>query len=605
MKKILLLTEFFPPRFGGIERSCQLMAERWGQDLTVVAPPTGESAAFDQDQPYRVVRRSLFSGRTKPTWLWLFPWLRQQHRRGAEFVIFGHYSSAVGAGWLAKPSGLPYAVLVHGNDLLMEEQRPAHGQSISQMLKSAAWVGVNSAFTAARVQAHGVAWSKIIRTHPAVTGEPFEAAETRSPDGAIHLVTVCRLVPRKNVATVIKAVAELQAEFPQLIYDIIGDGPEKNELEKLVDRLGLRPAIIFHGQVDDQKKWELMKQSAVAIMVPDVRQAGSDVEGLGLFFLEAAAMGLPIIASHTGGISDAVKNDVNGLLVDPSSVESISQALRLLLPDQAKRQALGQAGQTMMRQEFTAKVRVGRVVTMIERAHQKSPPLISVVIPAYQSAQTMRQTLESVLAQTWPQMEIIVVDDGSTDDLATAVAPFTDRMRLIRQSNHGAPVARNRGAAAASGEFILFLDADTVLQPEALTDMAVVLQTHPDASYAYSDFRFGPKNFHLFEFSADKIRQQNFIHTTSLMRREHFPGFDPALKRFQDWDLWLTMLAQGRVGLWVPKKLFTVQQRAGGMSTWIPRFVYKLPYIGQGRGNKNIAAYRKAEQVIRVKHRLS
>jgi len=88
-----------------------------------------------------------------------------------------------------------------------------------------------------------------------------------------------------------------------------------------------------------------------------------------------------------------------------------------------------------------------------------------------------------------------------------------------------------------------------------------------------------------------------YIHTTSLIRKKHFPGFDKKLKRFQDWDLWLTMLDRGYKGKFIPEILFQVKP-GGTMSKWLPKGVYKLPFL------KQVQKYKEAEKIIKAKHKL-
>jgi len=95
-------------------------------------------------------------------------------------------------------------------------------------------------------------------------------------------------------------------------------------------------------------------------------------------------------------------------------------------------------------------------------------PRFSVVIPAFNSAATLARAIESVRAQSWPAHEIIVVDDGSTDDTADVAAGFGDAVRLLRQNNSGVSVARNVGAAAAIGDWLAFLDADDWYAPDRI-----------------------------------------------------------------------------------------------------------------------------------------
>lgn len=94
--------------------------------------------------------------------------------------------------------------------------------------------------------------------------------------------------------------------------------------------------------------------------------------------------------------------------------------------------------------------------------------LVSIIIPCYNNARYVGQTLRSALSQSYPHVEIIVIDDGSTDKSVEKIRPFSDRITLIRQPNRGAPAARNHGLRIAKGRFIKFLDADDILLPDAI-----------------------------------------------------------------------------------------------------------------------------------------
>lgn len=232
---------------------------------------------------------------------------------------------------------------------------------------------------------------------------------------------------------------------------------------------------------------------------------------------------------------------------------------------------------------------------------------ISVVIPCYNHAAFIGSCLRSLLAQTYQPVELIVVDDGSNDDLEGAVLPYAQHIKLVRQENKGGAAARNRGFLESTGDLVMFCDADAVLRPDTLEKMAAALEQHPEAAYAYASFKFGWKTFPLGEFDPTRLRKNNYIHTGSLIRRERFPGFDETLKRFQDWDLWLTMLERGDVGIWVPEVLmrFGISSSRGGISSWLPKFVYRLPWRLLGWKPQRIIDYERAASIIRKKHSLT
>src|SRR5262245_42395210 len=109
-----------------------------------------------------------------------------------------------------------------------------------------------------------------------------------------------------------------------------------------------------------------------------------------------------------------------------------------------------------------------------------STPLISVVIPAFNSAATLPRALASVFAQTCTQYEVIVVDDGSTEDLVAALQPYRARINLVRQSNAGAAAARNTGVRHARGKWLAFLDADDFWHRRKLELQLQACEARPD-----------------------------------------------------------------------------------------------------------------------------
>ena len=231
---------------------------------------------------------------------------------------------------------------------------------------------------------------------------------------------------------------------------------------------------------------------------------------------------------------------------------------------------------------------------------------VSVIIPTYQHASTLKVCLDSVFAQTLQPKEIIVVDDGSTDETQVVLDSYRDRIVILKQANQGAPVARNNGFLASTGTFVIFCDADVVMEPTMLETLVDALQKNSTSSFAYSSFKWGWKLFSSFAFDESLLKRMNYIHTSALIRRDAFPMFDPTMKRFQDWDLWLTMMEQGKHGVFVDKVLFQVVQedRPERMSNWLPSLVIKFPWRYVGWEPKLVKKYREAKEVIFKKHHL-
>ncbi len=229
-----------------------------------------------------------------------------------------------------------------------------------------------------------------------------------------------------------------------------------------------------------------------------------------------------------------------------------------------------------------------------------SNKVISVIIPVYNSAKTIGECLSSVLAQDYQNLEVLLVNDGSTDNLDEVIKPWQDKIKLFSQENKGAPSARNFGFRESKGEYVIFCDADIIMKPNFLSKMHDALVENPDAAYAYSSFKFGWKKFKSFPYSEERLKEMPFIHTTSLIRREWFPGFDEKFKKFQDWDLWLTIAEKGGSGIGLDEFLFTVKS-GGTMSNWLPSFVYDLSFF---HGLK-VEKYREWEKIIKSKHKIT
>lgn len=131
---------------------------------------------------------------------------------------------------------------------------------------------------------------------------------------------------------------------------------------------------------------------------------------------------------------------------------------------------------------------MGRKMDQIRPDEPVPEPRISVIIPAYNAAATIGEAVHSVLAQHWENIECIVVNDGSTDNTAEVLEPWRDRICYIEQANGGFAAARNLGMQQARGEWIAWLDADDIFQPDKLLRQMALVRRYPEVSLVCSDF---------------------------------------------------------------------------------------------------------------------
>lgn len=236
-------------------------------------------------------------------------------------------------------------------------------------------------------------------------------------------------------------------------------------------------------------------------------------------------------------------------------------------------------------------------------------PLISIIIPVYNRQKELMLSLKSIQKQTYRPLEVIIVDDGSTQKVKSEESTIQNILgeisfTLIEQKNSGAPAARNNGFRHSKGEFVLFWDADIIGVPEMIEKMYQELLSHPEASYCYSNYTHINKKIRSRVFDAAALQKINYITTMSLLRREDFLGFDESLQRFQDWDLWLTLLEQGKQGTWIDEYLYASVATTNGISFWMPSFAYKAPWKYFPILRKKVQAYENAKKIIFTKHSL-
>jgi len=212
-------------------------------------------------------------------------------------------------------------------------------------------------------------------------------------------------------------------------------------------------------------------------------------------------------------------------------------------------------------------------------------PLVSVIIPAYRAARSIAATLDSVLAQTYKDYEVIVVNDGSPDseDVEKALEPYRDRIIYQRQENQGPGGARNTGILIARGEYVALLDADDVWDPEHLAEQLAVLESDPSIDMVYADARIigdvpeaGRTVMDFCPSAGDVtferlVTRQCTVHIcVSVCRREALMSaglFDPAFRGTEDIDMWMRIARRGGRIAYQRRVLGSYRRQAGSLSS--------------------------------------
>ena len=363
MTKVLVVTNDFPPRSGGIQSFVHALATRLPADGVVVyAPAWSGAAGFDARQPFPVIRH--------PGSLMLpLPSVRSRAcallaEHGCDSVLFG---AAAPLGLLApalRKAGAERIVgLTHGHEAGWAAMPGARSllRRIGDEVDVLTYLAEYFRIRMARALSPDAA-GRMVKLTPGVDPLEFRPgaggmrirAELGIPAGRPVVVCVSRMVPRKGQDTLIRVWPTVRSRSgcdPLLM--LVGDGPYRRNLHRLAQQVGVPESVIFTGPVSWDELPAYYDAGNVFAMPCRTRRAGLDVEGLGIVYLEASATGLPVIGGDSGGAPDAVLDGETGYVVPGRDQEALTNKLVQLLADAAGAAAMGDKGQAWIDREWT------------------------------------------------------------------------------------------------------------------------------------------------------------------------------------------------------------------------------------------------------------
>jgi phosphatidylinositol alpha-1,6-mannosyltransferase len=362
MSRTLVVTNDFPTRRGGIEGFVFALCGQLNPDEVVVYTAAMPGAAeFDAALEFEVVRdRSRM----------LLPTGRVVRRvqevlctRGCDRVLFG---ASAPLGLLApalRRAGAEHCVaLTHGHETWWATV-PGTRSALRRIGDACDTLTYVSRWCAERIgrALSADARSRMRRLAPGVDCQRFAPGcggdEVRdrlgiAPDDPV-VVSVARMVARKGQDTLVRAWPSVLAKVPRAVLLLIGDGPNRRNVERLSDRRGVRDNVVFAGSVPWAETPAYFDAGDVFAMPSRTRRGGLEPEALGIVFLEAAACGLPVVVGDSGGSPDAVRHEETGLLVDAQNRSAVASALVRLLSDQHLAVRMGSAGRAWVSSEWT------------------------------------------------------------------------------------------------------------------------------------------------------------------------------------------------------------------------------------------------------------
>ncbi len=359
----LLVTNDFPPKFGGIQAYLWELWRRLDPDTFTVltASSHADAAAFDREQAKNGIRIERVENRVLLPTPSLSRLIRDTAQRtGAELVVIDPAFPLAAVGTRV---GLPYAVVVHGAEVAVPGRLPITRRIVARTLRNSALAisagGYPAAQTARTLRRGGM--PPVLEVPPGVDLarfrplSPNERDEARAglglPTGAPLVVCVSRLVPRKGMDVLIDAAVRLRPRFPELTVVIAGTGRDRDRLAARIAEYSAPVRLL--GGVPDADVPRLVGAADVFAMLCRDRWLGLEQEGFGIVFLEAAAAGVPQVAGDSGGAAEAVVDGETGYLVHrPTDVGAVTTAIGALLADGGRRARMGAVSRRRVEESF-------------------------------------------------------------------------------------------------------------------------------------------------------------------------------------------------------------------------------------------------------------
>ncbi len=279
-----------------------------------------------------------------------------------------HAHNAVPAGDAVRRGGAagraPLVISVHGGDVFHTALRSERGAAaVRESLQAAQLVLANSTQIEQRARALGAQRTRVVHLGADVPAHPGAGVGPEATAHGVTLVTIAHLVPRKRHGDVLRAMWSLRDSDPRLRYLIIGDGPQRAELQELAARLELTHRVVFAGQLPHQQALVRAAEEGAVFVMP------STDEALGVAYLEAMAAGLPTIGC-TGepGPEEIAATGEGMLLVPPADVEALAAMIAALTSDRRYRQAVGDGARATVAASFTWEICGAATVAAYEAA---------------------------------------------------------------------------------------------------------------------------------------------------------------------------------------------------------------------------------------------
>ena len=427
------------------------------------------------------------------------------------------------------------------------------------------------------VREYGIPPEKIHVIYIGVDAEEEFSPERVEPVGGLvedrmHVLFPARLTAQKDPLLMVEAAAALKGEGVDFQLHVLGEGELEDEVRERIAAHSLDEEVLIHPPTATPQHWYA---ACDAVLLTSI------FEGIPAVVFEAMAMGLPVVAPALPGNVELLGADYDGLIAQRDSAGEYASALARVATARGNGESRGEEMRSRARERFSlermaaehgelyAEVAAGppptedvaaeaprEPIRFLDRPIAGSP-LVSILIPHFNQARFLSECIDSVRAQTYAEIETIVIDDASTEDEARGLLTELEQspdVTVLRMGKNGGPShARNAGVEHSTGRYVLPVDSDNVLLPDAVEMLVEQLsEAGEDVGFIYPNIQFFGNREDYYEapqYNLYTLVHGNFCDTCSLLDRgifeagEHYP--EEIRLGHEDWEFALRLAARG------------------------------------------------------------
>jgi glycosyltransferase involved in cell wall biosynthesis len=465
-----------------------------------------------------------------------------------------------------------------------EETLKDRRKAFKQVLEGAGGVATISEYARGTIQERVVGKGEVFITSPGLPTQFLEASslEVSSeelaliPDGDFFYFPA-NLWPHKNHERLFEALRRFRSRTGRDV-SLVLTGFSQGWDEMKARHVDL--PIVHLGYVSPALMRVLYKHAVALVFF-------SLYEGFGIPLLEAYHFDTPVVCSNTTSLPEVAGSAA--LTCDPTDVDAIALQLARIVEDEELRARLVRLGKERL-DAYSWEAAADQLAEGIERVIERAAPalsgrpLVSIVTPSFNQGRFIHRTIESVLSQSYPNIEYLVIDGGSTDETLDILKSYGDRVRWISEPDSGQSAAINKGMRRARGVILGYLNSDDVLLPHAIETVVSYLQKHPVCDLVYGDAAYIDEDDRVIgsyptaSYSFDRLMDDCCICQPAAYWRATLADavgpFDEARQFAMDYDYWLRVDRSGFVLRHLPVTIAQSRLHAGAKTLSARRAIY-------------------------------